>query len=184
MWNLLTKRCYLRDYEEADREGFVRINTDPIARQYLDGPMSLSDAHQLFEASVSETDPAQGIRLAIFDRKSNEYLGHLFFVPWDEQKDEMEWGILLKPEHWRRGLASEVGEAAIAECFHRFGLQRMYGTADTAHTASAKLLENLGFALVGRCQDDEGFYGVFARDQAAQRATRREILPEPAAKAS
>ena len=183
MWNLLTKRCYLRDYEEADREGFVRINTDPVARQHLDGPLSLSEAHDLFEATVSETDPAQGVRLAIFDRKSNEYLGHLFFVPWEDQKDEMEWGLLLKPEYWGRGLASEVGEAATHECFRRFGLQRMYATTGLEHTASVQVLKRLGFTLVGRCQDDAGFYGVFTLDQ-AMRLTPREALSLATAKAS
>ena len=181
MWNLLTKRCYLRDYDEDDREAFVRINTDPVAREHLNGPLTIREAHEMFEETLAETDPCQGVRLAVFDRKSNEYLGHVFLVPWEDRKDEMEWGILIKPEHWGRGLGAEVGQAALDESVRRYGLRRVLATLDIGHAASARLLTTLGFTHVGRGQDDQGFYDVLAMD-AQQSSPEQE--PDVTAKAS
>ena len=164
MWNLLTKRCYLRDYSDDDREAFVRINTDPVARQHLNGPLTIREAHDMFEETLAETDPRQGVRLAVFDRKSNEYLGHVFLVPWEDRRDEMEWGILIRPEHWGCGLGAEVGRATLDECVRRYGLRRVLATIDSDHVASARLLSALGFTHVGRGQDDQGLYDVLAMD--------------------
>ena len=164
MWNLLTRRCYLRDYGEEDREAFVRINTDSVAREYLGGALTIGEAHAMFESTLTETDPGKGVRLAVFDRKSNVYMGHVFFVPWEDSKDEIEWGILLRPEYWGQGLGTEVARSAIEECFRQRGIRRMYATIDGGHRASSRLLEKLGFVAVGRYQDEQGYYEVFALD--------------------
>ncbi len=174
MWNLLTKRCYLRDYDDDDREAFVRINADPVAREHLNGPLTIGEAHEMFEETLAETDPCQGVRLAVFDRKSNEYLGHVFLIPWEDRKDEMEWGILIRPEHWGRDLATEVGRAALDESVRRYGLRRVLATVDSKHAASTRLLGTLGFTRVGRGQDEQGFYDVLAMDpQAVQQEEPR-----------
>ncbi|NCF87777.1 MAG: GNAT family N-acetyltransferase [Verrucomicrobiaceae bacterium] len=178
MWNLLTKRCYLRDYDDDDREAFVRINTDPLARKHLNGPLTTREAHEMFEETLAETDPCQGVRLAVFDRKSNEYLGHVFLVPWDDCKDDMEWGILIRPEHWGRGVGAEAGRAALDESVRRFGLKRVLATIDSEDMASARLLRRLGFTPVGRGQDDQGVYDVLALD--AQTTSPQEEPPLPA----
>ena len=173
MWSLLTQRCYLRDYGEEDREDFVRINTDLVAREHLNGPLSLEEAQQLFETSLSDTDPYQGTRWAVFDRKSNEYLGHVFLIPWDERRDEMEWGIILEPKHWGRGLGSEIGRATLEECFLRRGLRRLWATIDVGHATAIRLHEQLGFVHVGRGEDEDGTYDLYA----AESPTAKEAPP-------
>ena len=174
MWSLLTKRCYLRDYGEEDREAFLRINTDPVAREHLNGPLSLSEAHQMFETALADTRPFQGARWAIFGRKSNEYLGHVYLVPWEEGRDEMEWGIILKPEHWGRGLASEIGWATLEECFKKRGLHRVMATVDIDHLAALRLLRRLDFVRVGRCEDEAGIYDIYAVEHPGKKAERKQ----------
>ena len=164
MWNLITKNCYLRDYGEEDRESFVRINTDPIARAHLNGPLTIREAHTMFEATLAETDPCEGVRWAVFERKSNEYLGHVFLVPWESRKDEMEWGMVLLPDQWGRGLEEELGEATLEECFSRRGFKRIVAMVNHEHVASNRCLKRLGFTLIQSCRDEAGLYDVYARD--------------------
>ncbi len=160
MWSLLTKRCFLRDYGEEDREAFVALNTDPVARRHMNGPLDNSEANSLFNRVLRDTDPRHGIRWAVFDRKSNEYLGHVFLIPWDT-KFQMEWGLILKPEHWGRGLGEEVGEVTLEHIFTEKPIKKVVATVDTEHLSSIKLLRKLGMECAERCQDDSGYYYVF-----------------------
>ncbi len=160
MWSLLTKRCFLRDYGEGDSESFVRLNTDREARKHMGGALSASEAKMLFRQILKDTDPCQGLRWAVFARKSNEYLGHIFFLPW-ESKLDLEMGIILRTEHADNGLPEELGLAALEYLFHEGPVQKLVSTVGAEHSRSINLLKTLGMKCVERCQDDSEYYYVF-----------------------
>ncbi len=160
MWSLLTKHCFLRDYGDEDREAFIKLNTHASARDHMGGALSEPEAEKLFRSTLQDTDPRQGLRWAVFERKSNEYLGHIFFIPW-ESKFEMEMGIIMQPDHTGKGLEEELGLACLEHLFEEKPVQKVISTVGVEHASCIKLLKTLGMECVERCQDDSGYYYVY-----------------------
>jgi RimJ/RimL family protein N-acetyltransferase len=103
-------------------------------------------------------------------------------MPWEDGRDEMEWGLLLKPEHWGKGLALEIGLASLEECFKRRGIRRVLATVEVDHLASMRLMRRLDFTRVGRCEDEDGgVYDVFAADHPEKGANKNPVPPLAAA---
>lgn len=160
MQSLITKRCFLTDYAEDDQADFVALNADPRVREHMGGVLSEAEAEALFRETLDDTDPRQGVRWAIFDRKTDCYLGHFFFVPW-ETPDQVEMGILLQPDYWGQGLGTEVTWALMQQGFSSMPIKSILATADRSHVAAQNLLQKLGMKRYQIGQDDRGLYDVF-----------------------
>lgn len=60
-----------------------------------------------------------------------------------------EIGYELAPEHWRKGIMTEVVETIVHYGFEELGLHRIEAFVVPNHTASRKLLEKTGFTEEG-----------------------------------
>lgn len=64
------------------------------------------------------------------------------------ETDDLRCGCLsyrIHPDHWRHGLATEVGDKLITFGFERLGLHRIHAGCSANNVASARVLEKLGF---------------------------------------
>ena len=60
-------------------------------------------------------------------------------------REEVEVGWTVAPEHWGRGLATELGAAAVAVAFDRLRLPDVVAYTLPQNTASRRVMEKLGF---------------------------------------
>jgi RimJ/RimL family protein N-acetyltransferase len=61
-------------------------------------------------------------------------------------REEVEVGWAVAPEHWGRGLATELGEAALGVAFDVLALGDVVAYALPHNAASRRVMEKLGFA--------------------------------------
>lgn len=174
MQSLITRRCFLRDYSEEDREYYVRLNLDPEVRRYLNGPLTEEEANELFDQALNDSTPHQGFRWAVFARKRDEYIGHFFAVPW-EAEGTMEWSLLLHRAFWSNGFATEIAAAALEYGLSLPKLERVIATVDEENAAGKRLLEKLGMGRFESCRDDHGVYHLYTIDNEGFRAHLPEL---------
>lgn len=62
-------------------------------------------------------------------------------------------GYMIAQAHWGRGYATEMGRAMIAEAFRRFEMDEIKAEIWDDNPASGRVLEKLGFRLVGHHED-------------------------------
>ena len=61
-------------------------------------------------------------------------------------RDEVEVGWTVAPAHWGRGLATELGAAAVAMAFEQMHIPDVVAFTMPDNTASRRVMEKLGFA--------------------------------------
>ncbi|WP_342642610.1 GNAT family N-acetyltransferase [Rhodoligotrophos ferricapiens] len=67
------------------------------------------------------------------------------------QSAEIGWGV--HPELWRRGFATEIGQALVAIGFERLGCSRMWAKAFAENEASIRIMEKIGMRRERFAQD-------------------------------
>lgn len=112
-----TDRLRLRLHEEADREAFVKLVTDPRFYEHLNVPerqRSKDGANEVFDTVVSSygtEEPVWGLTVA--DKASNAFLGTVALhpIPFGEA---LEVFYAIVPRRWGEGLAKEALGALLA----------------------------------------------------------------------
>ena len=66
--------------------------------------------------------------------------------------DGGKMGYMFAPAHWGKGFATEMGGAAVAHAFDRFDWPKLSACVFADNPASGRVLEKLGFEVVGPCQ--------------------------------
>ncbi|MGF6919962.1 RimJ/RimL family protein N-acetyltransferase [Paraburkholderia sp. 40] len=93
-----------------------------------------------------------------------------------EQCRRAEIGFSLKRKHWGNGFMREAASAIIEHGFGTLNLHRIEADIDPRNSASARLLERLGFIREGLLRDrwivgdevsDSALYGLLERDRLA-----------------
>ena len=70
-------------------------------------------------------------------------------------------GYELAPDYWGQGYATEAARAMVNFGFQELGLQRLESWCIADNTASARVLERLGFRQEGRLRRNEYFKGRY-----------------------
>lgn len=155
-----TDRLVLRAYTEADRASFVALNTDPVVRAHMDGPLDAARADALFDRVLAGGDGLEAY--AIERRADGAWLGHVF-IQREAEGSDAELGFMLVQAAWGQGHASEAARALADATLAREPALRLLGTVDLDHPASARVLEKAGFAFLEERTDAQGPYAVYAR---------------------
>jgi RimJ/RimL family protein N-acetyltransferase len=71
---------------------------------------------------------------------------------------EAALAFYLAREYWGRGLATEAGRAFIQFGFDRLRLNRIVATVQVGNAASLRVLEKLGFTLIGTERGPRSFH--------------------------
>lgn len=167
---LFTQRLALRPYREADRNSFILLNTDPVIRRYMNGPLTVSQASDLFEGLMHQSQanvPAWAVTVS----DESVYIGH-GFVTAEESADEAEIGYLLFANYWGQGFGTEIAAAVLEQARQRY--RRVIATVDLDNPASIRVLQKLNMQCEGEQQDEFGPYLLYST-----RGHLAEISTEP-----
>jgi RimJ/RimL family protein N-acetyltransferase len=158
---LSTQRLDLQDYCVQDQDHFVRLNTNSVVREKMDGPLTSEAATQLFQKILSENRMCWAIK----QKKQPLYIGHCFLDQTPEAKT-VEIGFLFLPDYWGQGFATEVTKV-LTEFALQKGYTKIIATVDDDHIPSIRVLEKTGFLKEKTVTDEEGIYLVYSmvRDQ-------------------
>jgi len=139
-----TERLVLRRATMDDVAAMHRIMSNPVAMRYWSTPPHAELAEtERWVASMVEDDPvARDDFMVVCDGRLIGKFG-AWRLP--------EFGFLLDPAFWGRGLASEA-LAAFVERRRALGSTELTADVDPRNAASIRLLERAGFTETGRAK--------------------------------
>lgn len=146
---ILTERLLLREHLPTDVDDMLEFNSDSEVVRYVPWPVRTRD--QVVEALEPRlgagrvSKPGDWLILAIVLRESDKVIGEVLLKC--TSVDEGELGYALSRHYQGQGLALEAASAMVRLGVERFGLRRVTAELDARNTASARLLERLGFTL-------------------------------------
>ncbi|MFI6390048.1 GNAT family N-acetyltransferase [Nonomuraea sp. NPDC050540] len=149
-----SERLLLRGaLQEADREGFIELSTDPEVQEYLGGARPRSEAEQRFDAALAADATSSHSNYVIADKTTNRFLGTLMLArrsaggPGHVTEDggELELGYVLRRSAWGTGFAFEAATAALRAAAGELPDQPVLLVTQTANTRSLNLAARLGF---------------------------------------
>lgn len=144
---LHTERLTLRELGPEDAEAFIRLRSDPQIMRYT-GEQPESDLEVVRQQLAAYPDYEKygygrwGMVLA------GEVIGFagLKFL---EDRQEVDVGYRLVPEHWGKGLATEATRACIEYGFAELGMERIIAMMMPANVGSIRVAEKCGMAREG-----------------------------------
>ncbi len=145
-----TRRTVIRAWEEADREHFAEIATDPRVMHYIsDGRPWSDDEIDEFLARQQHQVAAHGFCLgALCLNDARRAVGLCGMQPLGTTID-VEVGWWLAPEHWGRGLATEAARGVVDFARHQTARSRVLAIAHPENRASTRIMEKIGMRLSG-----------------------------------
>ena len=149
-----TARLELRQFSQADAEGFCLLNSDPLVMQYT-GDHAFADIADAagFIRDYQQYNLYGFGRWSLYLIDTQEYIG---FCGLSRQNAlaEVDLGFRIARRHWRQGYASEAAQAAILLAQKRYGLRRLIGRAEADNVASISTLKKLGFDTDSNATDN------------------------------
>jgi RimJ/RimL family protein N-acetyltransferase len=150
---LETPRLTMRQFTEGDIDNLFDLNSDPEVMRYLTGGRS-TPREEIRDQIIP-------FHLAVYDRldrlgtwaaestATGEFLGWFHFRPGPGgDLTNVDLGYRLRRAAWNRGYATEGSRALIGMGFTDLRAERVFGHTMTVNTASRRVLEKCGMALV------------------------------------
>lgn len=138
-----TSRLLLRRASWDDLDDIHQVMSSPAAMRYWSRlpHANLDVTREWFPSALLDVDnPAMDEWVIEFEARAIGYMG-IWKMP--------EFGFILNPDVWGRGLATEAAEALIPDLFGRHELEALTADVDPRNSASLRLLKRLGFAETG-----------------------------------
>lgn len=161
---ITTARLLLRKIQPADASALYTLRTHEQVMQYIDKePMkNVEEAKLLIEKNSNDLDNNNGITWAICLPENTESLiGTVGFWRIIKENYRAEIGYMLHAGYWRKGLMEEAVRATVAYGFTKMKLHSIEANINPHNTASAALLEKLGFVREAYFKEDYYFRGQF-----------------------
>jgi len=161
-----TERLILRAFRPEDLDDLAALMSDPDVVRYVgDGkPVSREESDRALQSIIKHWQTHGFGRWAVFDKHSRKFVGFgglrsLFGTP--------EVVYHLAKAHWGKGLATELGRAALRFGFEERGFERIVAITKPPNKASIHVLEKLGmqFEMITSYYDIEVVQYQITRDQ-------------------
>lgn len=161
-----TERLILRPIAPSDAAAMHVYKSDPDAVRYVPyAPLERADIEQRIAMIWSNTrfiQEGDAVSLAVEERATGALVGDVVLF-WRSEKDRSgEVGYIFDPRAGGRGYATETVGALLALGFDGLGLHRITARIDERNTASARVVERLGFRREARLVDSEWFKGEWS----------------------
>lgn len=160
--SLITQRLLLRDFVEADWTAVLAYQRDARYLRYYPWTNRTPDDARAFVGIFLEWQretPRRRFQLAITLKDGDRLVGNCGLRRKPDNDWEADIGYELNPEFWGNGYATEAAHALVNHGFRELGLHRISSWCIADNTASARLLERLGFRQEGRLRRNEYFKG-------------------------
>ena len=149
---ILTERLELRVHREDDVDDMLQFRSDPEVVRYVPWPVSTrADVEEALTKRLTAgivEKVGDWLILAIVLRETGQVIGEVLLK--NSGQDAAELGYALHRSFHGMGLAREAAEAMLDLGIRELGLRHITAELDERNTASAALLERLGFTLVRR----------------------------------
>ena len=142
---LETERLLLRTWQSDDAADALAIWGDREVMRYVGQPLEHLDAAQRTLERAVAAQNLHGVSLwAVMEKASGEIVGACGFH-FEGEGPEFELAYHFKPDHWRRGFATEAAQACVHYAFETLGATKIIAGVKTGNAASFRVLEKLGF---------------------------------------
>ena len=153
---LHTARLRLRPFTSADADALFALHSNAHVLRYWDSPpWTEHERAERFLATCRQlAEEGSGARLAIDRATDGAFVGWCGLSRWNPDYRSASLGYCLDEPAWGHGYATEAAGAVLQWAFGTLDLNRVQAEADTRNTASARVLEKLGFVREGTLRED------------------------------
>lgn len=150
-WRIVARRLQVRPWQPADLPALKRLSEDPDMMRHLTDGRPWGDAdRQEFTARQARHLAVHGVCVgALCLKATDRVVGLAGIQPHDNVPGQFELAWWVWKDYWRRGFATEIGQALIDWAFTEMALTRIVAIADVGNTASRRVMEKLGMAYCG-----------------------------------
>ena len=173
---LRTPRLEIRPFVVSDTNGLHARRNDPEVAKWQNWtlPYPREKAETLVESLLAMDGPAtdEWWMAVVALAETGEVVGDVAInLTWNSRCAEI--GYTVAREHWGKGYATEASAAVVGYLFEQVGVSRIAGMLHPENTASAMVLERLGFIheghtrlsyWVGDDNSDDWIYGLTRAD--------------------
>jgi len=159
---LATERLLLREFAEEDWARVLAYQSDPRYLRFYEWETRTSDDARAFVGMFlgwQHEQPRRRWQLAVTLRDSGLLIGNCGIRQAHADVRCAELGYELDPAYWGQGYATEAARAMLAFAFGELGMHRVQAEVIAENTASARVLEKLGFRIEGRLRENQWFKG-------------------------
>jgi RimJ/RimL family protein N-acetyltransferase len=145
---LTTPRLLLREYRQVDFDAYEENMRDPAATQFVTQAPDRRSAWRSFTACAGQWVVQGAGWWAVELRETGEVAGWIgaFFR---ETSPHLEVGWVVRPNLWRRGVATEAAKAALAHGIAKHDPRRVIAHISNENVASVRVSQNLGMRCSG-----------------------------------
>lgn len=176
-----TPRLVLRPFAHADAPDLFAFYSDPQVYRYVPvgGWQNIDEAHQRIARSINMLAAGEEVRLGVERREDARVIGELLLFGIEKDSRRAQIGYALAHSAWGCGYVREGMAPLIDFAFSALEMRRLEAQIDPRNTASAKVLERLGFRQEGLLREryllrgevsDSGIYGLLASEWQARKA--------------
>jgi [ribosomal protein S5]-alanine N-acetyltransferase len=149
---LQTERLDLREFRSADFEAVHAYASDPQVTRYTSfGPNTPEETREFLTRTIAGYDaiPRRNFVFGIVERASGQLFGSGGIEACDDTGRHFSLGYCLHRDWWARGYGSEAATALTEYGFEELNAHRIWAHVFAGNTASARILEGLGFRHEG-----------------------------------
>jgi RimJ/RimL family protein N-acetyltransferase len=160
----------LRWLDERDAPAQFAIFSDPEVMRFINHPWTrMAQADEAIDQALVAYQDGTNLIFGVELRETGEVIGNVNLHRFFESNRRCEVGYAVATAHQGRGYASEALGAVIEYGFRELDLDRFEADINPANTASARVLERLGFRKEGYMPErwiirgekaDSAFYGL------------------------
>ncbi|KMK75784.1 GNAT family N-acetyltransferase [Alkalihalobacillus pseudalcaliphilus] len=151
-----TTRCLIRQLENKDLQGVLKLYSSEEVRRYLGGTMKEESVQKAFSERLSNQND-----WVVFEKKSNDFIGMISLDTHHNQVD-LEISYQFLPNWWGQGFAKETLPVLIQFAFSDKKITRLVAETQTANLASCRLLESLGMKELCKLQRFGSFQTMYS----------------------
>ena len=146
-----SERVCLRLTLESDLPALLAVNGDEEVARFLGvAPwQAMADAEAWFQRMSALQAAGSALEFAIVAKRTGSVIGRCGLFEFDELNAQAGVGYVLGRAHWGQGFMREALTALIDCAFLEMHLRRLEARVEAPNTASAALLERLGFTREG-----------------------------------
>jgi [ribosomal protein S5]-alanine N-acetyltransferase len=149
---LQTERLDLREFDLEDFDAVHAYASDPLVTRFTSwGPNTPEETHEFFARTFKDNQevPRRNFVFGIVERESGRLFGSAGIGWSDDTGRQFALGYCLHRDWWGRGFGSEAATALVEFGFEQLEAHRLWAHVFVGNTASARILEGLGFRQEG-----------------------------------
>lgn len=142
-----TERLTFRSWQVEDEALANGLWGDPRVTEFIDAraQLDVGAVRQRLRLEL-ERESEHGIQYwPIFLRETGEHVGCCGLRPYDLLRQRLEFGCLLRVDHWGKQFATEAGRSVVVHAFDALHVAALFAGHHPRNLGSRRMLEKLGF---------------------------------------